>query len=129
MASGMYTFGLLEIMRGNVDCINDDLSAVLVSSAYSPALSSGQYQSEIPDASIIGEVHLISKAFSGTALTADPATFTNLETGKSCSGVVILNDTGNAGTSQLIAYLEIAPFTTDGSSIVLSWNAAGIFEL
>lgn len=129
MASGMFDFGLCEIMRGNVDCINGDISAVLVSSAYSPALTSGQYQSEIPEASIIGEVKLTSGAFVGTAFIADPATFTKPVSGKTCAGAVIINDSGNSGTSQLIAYLAITPFTTDGSAITLSWNAGGIFEL
>lgn len=129
MASGMFDFGLCEIMRGNVDCVNGDISAVLVSSAYSPALTSGQYQAEIPGASSIAEVQLVSKALVGTAFKADPATFTKPLDGLTCNGVVIVHDTGNTGTSQLLAYLAITPFVTDGSAITLAWNAGGIFEL
>lgn len=129
MASGFYTFGLQELMRGSVDLVAGDVSAVLVSSAYTPALSSERYQSEIPDASFIAEARLTSATLDGTAYTADPAVFVRPEADLTCAGVVIVKDTGNEGSSVLIAYLAITPFTTDGSEITLSWDTDGIFSL
>ena len=46
--------------------------------------------------------------------------------------VVVYRDSGVAGTSELIAYIDTAtglPVTPNGGDITITWNASGIFSL
>jgi hypothetical protein len=74
---------------------------------------------------------LASKTFvNGTFDAADvtgPST-----TGATVEAVVIYIDTGVAGTSRLVAYLDNLtglPFTPNGGGYALQWDAAGIFTV
>lgn len=130
MASGMYTFGIGQLMRGNIDLVNDTIAVVAVSTAYTPDLSSHQYQNDIPDAAQIGEVDLEGNILiDNTVFDANSATIEEPTTGEEHNAVVVFNNTGNATTSQLLAYLEVSQITTDGTPLVVDWDADGIFEL
>lgn len=54
-------------------------------------------------------------------------------TGNSVEALVIFIDTGVAGTSRLVAYLDTGhtglPVTPNGGDINVNWNASGIFQL
>lgn len=129
MASGMYSFGVSQLMRGNIDLVNDTIAVVAVSSAYTPALSSHQYQNDIPDAAQIGEVDIEGNAIVGTAFFANSATIEEPTSGLENNAVVIIKNTGDSATSQLIAYLEVVPVTTDGTPLTVDWDVDGIIEL
>lgn len=129
MASGMYIFGVEQLMRGNIDLVNDTIAVVAVSTAYTPDLSSHQYQNDIPDAAQIGEVDLEGNILNDTAFDANSATIEEPTTGEEHNAVIVFNNTGNATTSQLLAYLEVTQVTTDGTPLVVDWDADGIFEL
>lgn len=129
MASGMYSFGITQLMRGNIDLINDDIAVVAVSSGYTPNLSSHQYQNDILGAYQIGEVNLEGNALSDTAFIANSAAIEEPTAELENNAVVVFRNTGNSATSQLIAYLEVVPVTTDGTPMVVDWDASGIFEL
>lgn len=62
----------------------------------------------------------------------DNVTFTAV-TGDPCEAVIIYIDTGVAGTSRLVAYLDTdvtgLPVTPNGGDITITWNASGIFQL
>lgn len=53
--------------------------------------------------------------------------------GNTAEAVVIYIDTGVAGTSRLVAYLDSnitnLPVTPNGGDITIAWNASGIFAL
>lgn len=129
MASGMYSFGITQLMRGNIDLVNDDIAVVAVSSGYTPNLSSHQYQNDILDAAQIGEVNLEGNALSDTAFIANSATIEEPTADLENDAVIVFKNTGNSATSQLIAYLEVTPVTTDGTPLVVDWDVDGIFEL
>ena len=129
MASGIYIFGRSQFMRKKIDLINDSIYVAAVSTAYTPDLSSHEYLSDIPDAAYIGEVELEGNAIIETTFFANSATIIEPEAGKSNNAVVVFNNTGNTATSQLIAYLEVTEITTDGTPLVVNWDAAGIFTL
>lgn len=129
MASGMYDFGVSQRMRGNIDLVNDTIAVVFVSSAYTPALSSHQYQNDIPDAAQIGEVDLEGNAIVGTTFFANSATLPEPTSGLENNAVVIIKNTGDSATSQLIAYCEVTPVTTDGTPLTVDWPVDGIFTL
>lgn len=129
MASGMFEKGIQSIMGGNVDLVNDSISAVLVTAAYSPAFANDEFQSIIPEASFIDEMRITGKSVVGGVFDADPVTFTRAEKDLVAAAVVVILDTGDGASSRLLSYHTITPFTTDGTNIVLTWHADGIFEL
>lgn len=73
-----------------------------------------------------------SKTFTNGVFDAADATYTAV-TGNSAEAIVLYIDTGTAGTSRLIAYLDTGftglPVTPNGGDITVSWNASGIFAL
>lgn len=129
MASGMFEKGIQSIMGGNVDLVNDSISAVLVTAAYSPAFANDEFQSIIPEASFIDEARISGRTVSGGVFDGDPVTFTRAEAGKVATGVLVILDTGDGASSRLISYHALTPLTTDGTNIVLTWHADGVFEL
>jgi len=129
MASGMFEKGIQSIMGGNVDLVNDSISAVLVTAAYSPAFASDEFQSIILEASFIDEARITGRSVVGGAFDGDPVTFTRAEADMVAAAVVVILDTGDGASSRLLSYHQFTPFTTDGTNIVLTWHADGIFEL
>lgn len=59
-------------------------------------------------------------------------TFTAV-TGNSVEALLVYIDTGTAGTSRLVAYIDAGvtglPVTPNGGDITVAWNASGIFAL
>lgn len=136
MASGMYENGVAEIMLGNVDLVNDPITALLIDTGfYTPDLSSDSVQSDIPEAARIAEVELTGNTIDGTVFRADDTTFNSVSSDYDTAGaVVILKNTGTYNTSVLLAYIDNAPefpITPDDSDIVIAWDtgANGIFKL
>lgn len=62
----------------------------------------------------------------------DNVTFTGV-TGNSVEALLIYIDTGNTGTSRLVAWIDTGvtglPVTPNGGDISITWNASGIFQL
>jgi len=62
----------------------------------------------------------------------DNVTFTAVS-GNTVEALIIYIDTGSAGTSRLVAYLDSGvtglPVTPNGGDISVNWNASGIFQL
>ena len=70
---------------------------------------------------------------SGIADAAD-ITWTTVTAGSACQAMVIYKDTGTAGTSNLIAYIDTAtglPVTPNGGDITVTWDngSSKIFKL
>lgn len=69
----------------------------------------------------------------GTADAADLAPAFAAATGDPCEALILARDTGVAGTSELILYLDTGvtglPVTLNGGDINLTHNASGIFTL
>jgi hypothetical protein len=85
-----------------------------------------------------------SAASVGTPQTIGSKTFTNgvfdgadvtfpAVTGASVEALIIWIDTGTAGTSPLVAYIDTSvtglPVTPNGGDITITWDALGIFAL
>jgi hypothetical protein len=80
----------------------------------------------------------------GTAQTIGTKTYTNgvfdgadvtfpTVTGNTAEAIVIYIDTGTAGTSRLVAYIDTGvtnlPVPPNGGDITITWNASGIFAI
>jgi hypothetical protein len=73
-----------------------------------------------------------SKTFTNGTFDGADVTFTAV-TGASVEALIIWIDTGTAGTSPLVAYIDTSvtglPVTPNGGDITITWNASGIFTL
>jgi hypothetical protein len=68
----------------------------------------------------------------GVFKTTGTNTFTAVASGSTVVALVLYVDTGTAGTSPLVAYLDTSvglPVPTNGGDISITWNASGIFKL
>lgn len=73
-----------------------------------------------------------TKTLTNGIFDGDNVTFTAV-TGSSVEALIIYIDTGTAGTSRLIAFIDTSvtglPVTPNGGDIGITWNASGIFAL
>ena len=82
---------------------------------------------------VVGTAQVIgSKTFTNGVFDGADVTYTGVS-GNSAEAIVIYIDTGTAGTSRLVAYLDSGftglPVTPNGSDINVTWNASGIFAM
>ena len=79
-------------------------------------------------------VTLGTKTFTGGVFKAATSTFTAVSNGSvSVEAIIIYIDTGVAGTSPLVCFLDTGitnmPVTPNGGDIVVTWSGSGIFGL
>lgn len=83
---------------------------------------------------VVGTAQTIgaTKSVTNGLFDGGDVTFTSV-TGNSVEALVIYVDTGTAGTSPLVAYIDTSvtglPVTPNGGNITITWNASGIFQL
>lgn len=115
---------------------NNNLSAgtvkvALVTAGYTYS-AANQFYSSV-SASVVGTPQTIgSKTFTNGVFDGGDVTFTAV-TGSQVVSLVLYIDTGVAGTSPLVAFLDTGvtnlPVTPNGGDITITWNASGIFAL
>jgi len=130
MANVVYPTALKPILDADVDFLSDTIRAVLVDTGTYTYSAAHDFFNDVTG--VVGSaVTLGSKTTTGGAFDAADAVFTAV-TGATVEAVVIYKDTGTAGTSQLIAYIDTAtglPATPNGGDITVAWNASGIIAL
>jgi len=137
MANAMYVSfrnGILGSHATRVDLDADSIKAALIDHGTdTPAPTTDDFYNDIS----AGLVGALSGAFANKTIgtvaagvfDADNITFTGV-TGNSVESVNVLKDTGNAATSDLIAYFDTAtglPVTPNGGDITVTWAGGGIF--
>ena len=133
MANALYDLGRESFLKGEISWSADNIKTVLVDTAtYTVNLATDQFLSDIA----IGERVATSANLTGKTPTtggqanAADVTFTAV-LGDISEALVIYQDTGAAGTSRLIAYIDTAtglPVTPNGGDIQVQWSAP-IFTL
>lgn len=131
MASAIYPKAKEAFLSGSIDMTSDTIKAVLVDTGTYTYSAAHDFLDDLS-----GTV--------GTAITLDNKTVTNgvfdvsdntdtftSVSGNSVEAIVIYKDTGVAGTSPLIAYIDGISVTPNGGDIVVDWDdgASGIFAL
>lgn len=135
MSNALYDKGRDAFLQGSITWNSDTVKMALVSSAYTVAISTHQYYSDVPSTAVIGTpVALSSKSSSAGIANCGNVTFTSVTTGSTVSYIVIYKDTGTDTTSPLIAYIDTAtglPVTTNGGNITVTIDtgAAKLFKL
>lgn len=134
MANALYDTGRNAFATGDIDWVNDAITLYLIDTDdYTVDLANHQYLSSVPSAARVASVSLAGKSASAGVCDANDAIFSSVS-GDVSEALIIVKDTGNEATSQLIAYIDTAtglPVTPNGGDITVTWDngANKIFKL
>lgn len=125
MANTLYTRGKEKLLSALINFPNDTINVALVSTAYTQNIATDEFFTSI-SAHVLGTPQtLINKTVTNGVFDASDVTFAAVTAGSTSEGVVIYKDTGVAGTSPLIAYLDVItgfPLATNGGDITIQWD-------
>lgn len=134
MASAQYDLALQEFWKGTLGDITAVGTTVKVrllrTSAYTFS-QSHQFLSSLP-ATIVTDVTLGSKAANGAGsnpgcFDAADAVFTAVPSGAAIDALAVYKDTGVAGTSPLLFYIDGFSVTPNSGDITVSWQNTAPF--
>jgi len=138
MADGIYDHGRESFLKGEIAIATDNIKVVLVHTGgghYVVDLANDQFLSAIASGDRIATTaNLASKTTTAGVFNAANTVFTAVAAGPAAGAIVIYDDTGTAGTSRLIAYIDSysgLPVTPNGADIDVSWatDSNKIFKL
>ena len=116
----------------SIDMVNDDIKVALIDTALYTFNASNEYWSSASTAQVGSSVSLTSKTITNGVFDAADVVFTSV-TGASIEAIILYKNSGFAGTSPLIAYIDVVasglPVTPNGGNITVQWAASGIFTL
>ena len=126
MANTLYDKGRQRFLEAQINWGTDTIKCILVdTAAYTANFATHEFFSDISGSAIIaGPVTLTSKTTTGGAADAADCTFPSVS-GASIEAIILYKDTGTAGTSPLIAYIDTAtglPITPNGGDIIVTWD-------
>lgn len=124
MANALYPKGKEKFLSGSINIPSDTIKAVLVSSAYTYS-GSHEFLSDLGSNTLNTAQTLGTKAVTSGAFSAAAPTFPAVTSGATAQAVVLYKDTGVAGTSPLIAFIDTItgfPLATNGGDIAINWD-------
>ena len=125
MANALYGLGKEKILSGAINFVADTIKVALVKNTYPQNLSTDEWYTAI-SAYVVGTPQTLgSKTVALGVFDAGDATYTAVTAGDTLEAVVIYKDTGTAGTSALIAYIDTItgfPLATNGGDITVQWD-------
>lgn len=134
MANALYPKWKEQLLQftANNNMSSGTVKVALVDTGIYTYNSTDQFWTAVSSASIGTPQTIGSKTFTNGVFDGADVTFTTV-TGSSVEALVIWIDTGTAGTSPLVAYIDTSvtglPVTPNGGDITITWNASGIFAL
>lgn len=134
MANAFYAKCKEKMLTASINFASDTIKAAAVKNSYSADLTGDEFFSSI-SAHVVGTPQALdNKDIAGGVFDADDVTFAALTAGNTLKGVVLYKDSGVAGTSSLIAYIDAIagfPIATNGGDISVRWDngANRIFSL
>ena len=132
MSNTLYDLGRKAFLDADIDYLVDTIKVALVDTGTYTFSQAHQFYSSV--SGVVGTPGtLATKTSTAGVADADDITFTSVS-GNSVEALVIYKDTGVAGTSPLIAYIDTAtglPVTPNGGDITIQWDSAAskIFKL
>lgn len=134
MANALYPLWKEQLLQFTT---NNNLSAgtvkvALIDTGTYTYSAAHQFWTSASAASIGTPQTIGTKTFTNGVFDGANVTFTAV-TGNSVEALIIYIDTGTAGTSPLVAYIDTSvtglPVTPNGGDITITFNASGIFAL
>lgn len=126
MANALYGKGKEKLLAGAINFGTDTIKAALVKTAYAPNMATDEYFSTISANVLNTPQTLTTKTTTLGVVDADDVVFTAVTAGDTAKAVVLYKDTGLAGTSPLLAYIDVItgfPLATNGGDIQIVWDA------
>ncbi len=126
----LYKQALLDA-SANTDLNDGTVKVALIDTATYPYNSAHEFYSSV--SGVVGTPQTINNTTVTNGLfDGDNVTYTAVS-GNSAEALLIYIDTGAAGTSRLVAWIDTSvsglPVTPNGGDITITWNASGIFQL
>lgn len=134
MANALYAKGKEKMLSGAIDFTTDTIKVALIKNDYAQNLATDEFYTSI-SASVLGTPQtLASKSVVAGVFDAADITYTAVTAGDTSEGLVIYKDTGVAGTSPLLAYIDTItgfPLLLAGGDVEIQWDngAYKIFSL
>lgn len=134
MANALYAKGKEKMLSATINFPSDTIKAALVLNTYTQNLATNEFYSDISTHVIGTPQTLASKTVTAGVFDADDVTFSTIASGSTAKCVVLYKDTGVAGTSPLLAFIDVItgfPLATNGGDITIQWDngAFKIFSL
>lgn len=134
MANALYTKGKEKMLSALINFPSDTLKVALVINTYPQNLTTDEFYTSVSTYVIGTPQTLTTPTVAGGVFDAADVTFTAVTAGSTIEAVVIYKDTGVAGASPLIAYIDTItgfPLATNGGDITVQWDAGAykIFSL
>lgn len=133
MANAIYPKYKQALLGGdtNISLSSGTVKVALVDTGTYTYSAAHQFFSDL--SGVVGTPGTIAnKTITNGLFDGDDVTFSAV-TGNSAEALAIYIDTGTAGTSRLVAYVDTGatglPVTPNGGDIQITWNASGIFQL
>ena len=133
MANTLYPKGKQKILSAAINFPTDTIKAILITNGYTYS-TAHEFLSDL-GANTVGTAQtLTNKTVTDGVFDADDVTFAALAPGATLKAVVLYKDTGVAGTSALIDYIDAVtglPMATNGGDVTIQWENSGyrIFSL
>lgn len=126
----LYKQALLDD-SANIDLNDSTVKVALIDTGVYPYNSTHEFYSSV--SGVVGTPQTINNTTVTNGLfDGDNVTYTAVS-GNSAEALLIYIDTGTAGTSRLVAWIDTSvtglPVTPNGGDITITWNASGIFQL
>ena len=135
MANSLYALGKQRMLEKLISFKDDDIQALLVSADYTPDLNAHEFLSDVQAYALGGGAKpLTSKTTTLGVFDAADVSWLQVPGGATAKAVVLFKNTGAAGTSPLLGYIDTItgfPVATNGSDITVQWDngAFKIFSL
>jgi len=125
MANSLYNHARSDFATANLDWLTIAAKAVLIDTTHYTFNATHQYYSSVSGSAIVAAPVLITTpVVVDGAVGGDNVTFSSVS-GATVRAIILFDDTGTAGTSRLIAYIDTAtglPITPNGGDIILQWD-------
>lgn len=134
MSNALYAKGKEKILSGAINLPADTVKVALIKNDYVVNLATHEFYSDL-SASVRGTPQALgTKAVTAGAFSAANSVFAAVAAGDTLAGIAIYKDTGVAGTSPLLAWIDTItgfPLATNGGDITIQWDngAYHIFSL
>ena len=137
MSSALYPKFKEALLGGEIDLTTENVKAALVDVGGSDYTYSAAHEflSDVPSgARVATSGNLGTKTITNGTFDAADITFT-AASGDPVEAIVLYVDSGTAGTSQLICYVDTVAgpaalsVTLNGGDVNVAWSAGGIFSL
>lgn len=126
MANSLYARGKQRILEKQISFKDDDIQVLLVSADYLPDLNVHEFLSDVQAYALGGGAKpLTDKTTALGVFDAADVSWLKVAAGATAKAVILFKNTGEAGTSPLLAYIDTItgfPVATNGSDITVQWD-------